>query len=206
MKRKIRLTTGALPAFLSVLLLGGSPVAAGQTRMALHLEESEISWGDPELKSKLLDRLSISAGLELMVISDSLWSVNEFGSAFFSAGYVARFGSSLDVRYVVSLSDVRTDLRVRKGLSVPLLLSRYSVIGTVSGVIRIVDTQKGRVVYDDTFEVDKRGPSHWQPLDDNPHTSALQIPAAEKPHFLESLEWRAAETLAAIILRTVRLR
>lgn len=179
---------------------------AGQVRMALHLTESTISWGEPDLKHKLLDRLSGNNGLDVILINDSAWVSSESGKSFFDAGFVARFGSEIDVRYVLSLTDVRTDLSVRKGLSIPLLLSRYSSVGTVSGVMRLVDTQKGRVVHNETFEVDKRGPSHWQPLEDNKYAPSLHIPAAEKLSFLESLEWRAADRLAKVILKKIRLR
>ncbi|MCH7878854.1 MAG: hypothetical protein IH914_06035 [candidate division Zixibacteria bacterium] len=179
---------------------------AAQVRMALHLTESQISWGEPDLKHKLLDRLSARDGLEVTLINDSAWATSASGNSFFDAEFVARSGSEADVRYVLSLTDVRTDLAVRKGLSIPLLLSRYSVVGTVSGVMRIVDTHKGRVIYDETFEIDKRGPSHWQPLDDDRNSSKLHFPAAEKPRFLESLEWRTADRLAKIILRKIKLR
>lgn len=179
---------------------------AGQVRMALHLTESAISWGEPDLKHKLLDRLSGNNGLDVILINDSAWVSSESGKSFFDVGFVARFGSEIDVRYVLSLSDVRTDLAVRKGLSVPLLLSRYSAVGTVSGVMRLVDTQKGRVVYNETFEVDKRGPSHWQPLEDNKYAPGLHIPAAEKLNFLESLEWKAADRLAKVIFKKIKLR
>lgn len=199
---------------LTILLVGvlacqvglSSVCQAAQVRLALHLTESAIAWGEPDLKHKLLDRLSAKNGLDVTLISDSAWVTSESGNSFFDATFVARFGSEIDVRYVLSLSDVKTNLEVRKGLSVPLLLSRYSSVGTLSGVMRIVDTQKGRVIFDEIFEIDKRGPSHWQPLEDNKYASGLNIPAAEKPRFLESLEWRAADRLAKIVLKKIKLR
>ncbi len=211
---KRQLNKGRMPLSLALLIAGfwvgqiclPSVCEAAQVRLALHMTESEISWGEPDLKHKLLDRLSAQNGLDVTLISDSAWVSSESGDSFFDATFVARFGSEIDVRYVLSLSDVRTDLEVRKGLSVPLLLSRYSAVGTVSGVMRIVDTQKGRVIFDEIFVVDKRGPSHWQPLEDNKYAPGLHMPAAEKPGFLESLEWRAADRLAKIILKKIKLR
>lgn len=190
---------------LYVCLISGSARAA-RVYLLIHVEQAETHWGDSDLSPKLLEFLTGKNGLEVATIDDSLWQTSESGSGFFSADYVSRFGSAMGARYVISFSNVSARLETRKGLSAPLLLSRYGVYGSVSGILRIVDTKKGRVVFDEMIEIEKRGPSQWQLLDDNPNSPALTLSAVEKIHFLEKLEWKTAELIADIILKEIRQR
>ncbi|HSH00451.1 MAG TPA: hypothetical protein VLB27_10395 [candidate division Zixibacteria bacterium] len=205
-KRCVRTLHGGAVALTVIGVVCVSSVGAGEAIMALHVAEPVVSWGDSELTERLLDRLSGANGLEVRLVSADTWRAAESGEGFFSVGFVSEYGLETGARYVVEIANVRTDLEVRKGLSIPLVLSRYSAEGVISGTLRIVDSERGRLIHQEDFEITKRSRSDWQVFENNPHHGKLQTPASEKPALLEALEWRAADRLANTILQKLKLR
>lgn len=206
MMSKSRKLYTAVFAFTLASAICAGALRAGESVMALHVDQSAVSWGDSELTGRLLDRLSGANGLEVRVVSADVWGGGTSGVGFFSVSSVVEYGLESGARYIVEITNVRTDLAVRKGLSIPLVLSRYSAVGVISGTLRIVDCERGRLIHQEDFEVTKRSRSDWQVFENNPHSGKLQTPASEKPALLEALEWRAAERLANTILRKLKLR
>ncbi|MBN4076239.1 hypothetical protein JYT16_00830 [Gemmatimonas aurantiaca] len=196
--------------FASVLFaLILSATSFAQVSVALRIEDPIVSWGESQLAERLLYDLSAQNGLEITRISGPL--VNNTGEYSWESGslssvQITRWGQSQGHRYVVLFSHIKTELSVRKGLSIPIVLSRYRVIGEVSGKLRIFDCERGKILVDEEFAVSKKGPGAWQLLEDNPRSGKLSIPANEKPVFLESLEWKTVTELVSKLRKKMRLR
>lgn len=206
---RIRRTGSAVVATLVVLFGWLSSTANAQMSVALRMEEPVVSWGESQLVEKLMYELNNYNGLEITRITGPLSDHTgeyDWESGTLSPDRIGRWGMDHRARFVVLFSHIRTDLKVEKGLSIPLALSRYNVVGRVSGKLKVVDTERNKVVVDREFSVDKRGPGAWQVLEDNPHSARLSIPATEKPAFLEALEWRAATELAELLRKKLKLR
>lgn len=193
-------------AFLLALLTVQSIQAREQVIALAHFDSATSVFGTIELENKLLDRLSGVRGLRVVIVPDSQWISQVNSTKFFDIDSVVSFGSMRGARFVINISEIESGIEVKKGLSIPLLFSRYSAVGTICGSIRIVDVKKRRLVTNEDFCIEKRGKSSWQPLEDNPYTSDLHIPATEKPRLYEDLEWKAADWLAKTFLKRTSLR
>lgn len=188
-------------------LLSVKSVVPRESALALaHIDPATSVFGTVNLEKKLLDRLSGVRGLRVVIVPDSQWKSEAISTEFFDIDSVVSFGSMHGARFVIDISDIESGIEVKKGLSIPLLFSRYSAVGKICGLIRIVDVKKRRLVANEDFCVEKKGKSNWQPLEDNPYTSDLHISAAEKPRLYEDLEWKTADWLSKTFLKRTSLR
>jgi len=187
--------------------VGISTGAFGQNLHALvHVTEPVSAWSQSDVTTKLLDRLSGYRGVEFEILPDSNWRTNESGSEYVSADFLARLGTQYRARYIISLTNLTEALRIRKGLSIPVLLSRYSQVAVLSGTLRIVDSDKGRLVVQKDFEITLKSREQWQPFEDDPNKAGLHTAASEKPELFARLEWKATAELATEILETMNLK
>ncbi len=205
-KRKTSHNARALACLLCISIAAVSSINAQSIHALVHVDTPVSVWSEPDVATKLLDRLSGYRGVEFEVISDSLWQANESGSGYVSADVLARFGAEYRARYIISLANLEETLQTRKGLSIPLLLSRYSQVAVLSGTLRIVDSDKGRMVVQKDFEITLKSREQWQPLENDPNKAGLRTAASEKPALFAKLEWKAADEIAADILRTMKLK
>lgn len=196
----------AIFATLLALITIKSVEPREQSIALAHIDPAKSVFGTVDLENKLLDRLSGVRGLRVVIVPDSQWISQAKSSNFFDIDSVTSFGSVHGARFVIDISDIESGIEVKKGLSIPLLFSRYSAVGTICGSIRIVDVKKRRLITNEDFCVEKRGKSNWQPLEDNPYTSDLHITAAEKPRLYEDLEWKTADWLSKTFLKSTNLR
>lgn len=205
-KLKISHFASALTCWLCINIGAVSNISAQNIHALVHVETPISVWSEPDVATKLLDRLSGYRGVEFEVISDSLWRMNESGSGYVSADVLARLGVEFRARYIISLANLEETLQTRKGLSIPLLLSRYSQVAVLSGTLRIVDSDKGRMVVQRDFEITLKSREQWQPLENDPNKAGLRTAASEKPALFAKLEWKAANEIAADILKTMKLK
>ena len=205
-KLKISHFASALTCWLCINISAVSNISAQNIHALVHVETPISVWSEPDVATKLLDRLSGYRGVEFEVISDSLWRMNESGSGYVSADVLARLGVEFRARYIISLANLEETLQTRKGLSIPLLLSRYSQVAVLSGTLRIVDSDKGRMVVQRDFEITLKSREQWQPLENDPNKAGLRTAASEKPALFAKLEWKAANEIAADILKTMKLK
>ncbi len=196
----------ALAVWLCVSFIFVQNSGAGNLYALLHVEKPVSAWSDSDFAAKLLDRLSGYRGVEFEVIADSNWQTSPSATNYVSSDYLAKVGAEYRARYVIVLENVTEELETRKGLSIPLLLSRYSEVAVLRGTLRIIDSEKGRMVVQKDFEVTLKSKSSWQALDDDPNVSGLRTAASEKQRLFSNLEWRAADKLANEILKKMKLK
>ncbi len=172
----------------------------------MHVGKPVSAWSTPDLTTKLLDRLSGYRGVEFDIVSDSSWKTSVSGSSYVSSDFLARVGAEYRARYVIVVENLSETLEMRKGLSIPLILSRYSQVAALRGTLRIVDTEKGRMVLQKDFEITLKNRSRWEPFEEDPNVPGLRTAASEKQGLFTKLEWRAADKLATDILKIMKLK
>ena len=178
---------------------------AGETAL-LYVQQAPASWGDAHLNEKLFDRLSGRNGLSVISLDSEVGASVAPSKNTCDVPHAGVIASERGARYLALITNVRTELDTRKGLSIPILLSRYSTVGTVSGTLRVIDARMNRMVYNRDFAVERKATERWQALEDDPVSGDIDLPAARKPLFFEELEWAAAEWLADEIARVARAK
>jgi hypothetical protein len=199
-----------LALILSVCWMTGfgfwqSSVAA-EVYAIVSVEEPVSPWSEPDLTAKLLDRLSGYRNVEFDVVPDSSWKTSVSGSDYVSSDYLARVGAEYRARYVIVVENLEETLETRKGLSIPLILSRYSQVAVLTGTLRVVDTEKGRMVLQKDFETTFKSRSRWELFEDDANLVGLITASSERQGLFSKLEWRAAGELATDILKVMKLK
>lgn len=166
--------------------------------VAVVYEEPRQHIGDFSLVERLCDWLALYGGMSI-IVPDEDSTLPEAPRARFHLDRLVEWGRETGSRYVIYLQVHGRRLTTKKQFSIPFLLSRYVVEGCLEGVYCLIDVTRNKLVRTWDLRAKVSGPRQWQPADDYREDPDLHIPAPQKIVFLQRLEARAVEQMAANI-------
>lgn len=184
--------------FFAILLVASALMATAGDKIVVNLRIPPNPYATSRLNEKLdlyfsaINDVTIVRNLVVNTIPEESDRVLDFDE-------LMGLGLERNSRYVIDLNFTRIELERRKTTVVPQVINRYRVYAVLSGWMRIVDIEAGRLYKMKAIEFEVKARDRWQFADDNRHDADLMIPPDQKTILFEKLEELAASQIMSII-------
>jgi len=198
-----------MKATKAVIILIFVIVSAGATAQArdaviVNLELPENPWADVRLDDKLEFYLATVGRSPIIRIKGDLRDSLGWNSHTPSIDELIDQGKRLNGRYLVDIFIDRIDIEKRKATVIPQAAFRYRVFGVISGVIRVIDLSRSRLVRTKKLDYEIKASDRWRFGDDDINDADLHISASDKILLFDELEEKAARGIFREITRLTR--
>ena len=204
--RKTALAGIACAALLAVIILCISAFAAPR-RIILHVEQADFAWGKSDLTQHLVSQLSRSSEIRTVVSNDLGETSPAFPDAVFDIDSLLDWGREVGGHYLFVIVVTSERLETAKTFSLPLVVHRWETVAVIEGEVRMLDLNRGRLLWAEPFHEQLRARSVLQGDADQTRADAdLHLPADEKQLVFSELEERLVNRLSGKVRRLARSR
>jgi hypothetical protein len=193
-------------ALLAVIILCLSAFAAPR-RIVLHVEQADFAWGKSDLTQHVVSRLSRSSEIRTVVSSDLAETSPAFPEAVYDIDSLLEWGREIGGHYLFVIVVTSERLETAKTFSLPLIVHRWETVAVIEGEVRMLDLNRGRLLWAEPFHEQLRARSVLQGDADQTKADAdLHVPAEEKQLLFSELEERLTDRLTTKVRRLARSR
>lgn len=184
-------------------LLGSIPAISGQV-VVVNLESVPNPWADVRLGEKLDFYLATESRTDVIRISPELRDSLNWDTRTERLDDLIDHGIKMNARYLVDVFIDRIDLDRRKVTVVPQAAFRYRVYGVLSGMLRVIDIERARMVRVKEIDCEIKVSDRWRFGDDDINDADLHLSAYRKTIMFDELEEKAAQKIFGEISRLTR--
>ncbi len=175
-----------------------------QDAVIVNLELPKNPWADVRLDDKLDFYLATVGRSPIIRIKGDLRDSLGWNSHTPSIDELIDQGERLNGRYLVDIFVDRIDMEKRKATVIPQAAFRYRVYGVITGVIRVIDISRSRLVRTKKIDYEIKASDRWRFGDDDINDADLHISASDKILLFDKLEEKAARGIFREITRLTR--
>jgi len=190
--------------FVLAVFVSVSSGAAAQDAVIINLEIAENPWADVRLDNKLDFYLATAARSPIIRINGDMRDSLGWNSRTPAIDDLIDQAERLNARYLVDIFIDRIDIEKRKVTVIPQAAFRYRVFGVITGVMRVMDISRARVVRVEEINYEIKASDRWRFGDDDIHDADLHISAYDKTLLFDELEEKAARGIFREITRLTR--
>ncbi|MEA3296431.1 MAG: hypothetical protein U9R56_01030 [candidate division Zixibacteria bacterium] len=200
----MRQCTLLMVILLSVLTVGRTHA---EQDIILKMRLCPSVWSQSSIGEKLRIQFSRNQGLRIIEVADDNCNPPDFPVDAYNLDSLVAWGTETGTRYLMFVDVHSERLERKKKWHLPLVFHMYETVAAIEGELRYVDLSRGRLILAESFKVEEKAASCFQPaLYDDINDPRLIPTVTAKVRLFDRLEDKLCRNLVDLVSANTRAR